>query len=77
MQYLCLFYGSDNSQYRNYCINKEDPNPPLQADKKFAPKAPCRSFCVQVAFLFQKHILLGCVNPYILLHPTGRNGVCE
>eukprot|EP01032_Pedospumella_encystans_P017707 gene17706-20171_t len=75
MQYLCLFYGSDNSQYRNYCINKEDPNPPLQADKKFAPKAPCRSFCVQVATV--------CANDPTFIHTCNRircppsEGSCE
>lgn len=49
MQYLCLFYGSDNRMYRNYCVYQEDVSSPLASDHKIAPRPPCRSFCVQIA----------------------------
>lgn len=48
MQYLCLFYGSDNSQYRNYCVFQEVVNAQGQQEKQVAARPPCRSFCVQV-----------------------------
>jgi hypothetical protein len=48
MQYLCLFYGSDSSQYRNYCVYQEDVSAPNPQDRIIAPRPPCRSFCVQV-----------------------------
>lgn len=48
MQYLCLFYGSDNPMYTNECVNQEDVKDPNPANHKVAPRPPCRSFCVQV-----------------------------
>ena len=49
MQYLCLFWGSDNQMYKNLCAWQEDVSSPNPADHIIAPKPPCRSFCVQVA----------------------------
>jgi hypothetical protein len=49
MQYLCLFYGSDNKMYTNNCINQEDVSDSNPVNHKVAPRPPCRSFCVQVA----------------------------
>lgn len=49
MQYLCLFWGSDNRMYTNYCVHKEDATSSDPALHKLAPKPPCRSFCVQIA----------------------------
>jgi hypothetical protein len=49
MQYLCLFYGSDNEMYTNQCINQEDVTSSNPKNHKVAPRPPCRSFCVQVA----------------------------
>lgn len=48
MQYLCLFYGSDNNQYRNYCVLQEDYSDPLPENHLKSARPPCRSFCVQV-----------------------------
>jgi len=49
MQYLCLFYGSDNEMYINQCINQEDVTDSNPVNHKVTPRPPCRSFCVQVA----------------------------
>ena len=49
MQYLCLFWGSDNRMYTNYCVHKEDATASDPNNHKLAPKPPCRSFCVQIA----------------------------
>ena len=51
MQYLCLFWGSDNLMYTNYCVYKEDVTNSDPSTHRIAPKPPCRSFCVQVADL--------------------------
>lgn len=51
MQYLCLFWGSQNSMYRNYCYWKEDVSNPDPTQHVIAPRPPCRSFCVQVSHL--------------------------
>ena len=51
MQYLCLFYGSDNTMYVNECVNQEDVKDPNPANHKVAPRPPCKSFCVQTAQL--------------------------
>jgi hypothetical protein len=48
MQYLCLFYGSDNEMYTNNCIYQENVTDPNRANHKVAPRAPCKGFCVQV-----------------------------
>jgi hypothetical protein len=48
MQYLCLFYGTDNAMYTNYCVYQERPDPVSQI-QLYAQRPPCRSFCVQVA----------------------------
>mmetsp|Transcript_13065 Transcript_13065/g.12660 ORF Transcript_13065/g.12660 Transcript_13065/m.12660 type:complete len:262 (-) Transcript_13065:1056-1841(-) len=49
MQYLCLFWGSDNPMYTNHCIFQEDVSAPNPALHRIAPRAPCKSFCVQIA----------------------------
>jgi len=49
MQYLCLYWGSDNEMYTNLCIYQEDVSSPNPVNHKVAPRPPCRSFCVQVA----------------------------
>ena len=49
MQYLCLFYGSNNDMYVNHCIFQEDVSSSNPLDHKVTPRPPCRSFCVQVA----------------------------
>lgn len=46
MQYLCLFYGSNNAMYTNNC--KDDLSSPDPNGYLFVPRPPCRSFCVQV-----------------------------
>lgn len=51
MQYLCLFYGSENDMYTNYCLYQEDVSDPNPSFHKVAPRPPCRSFCVQVCIL--------------------------
>jgi hypothetical protein len=51
MQYLCLFWGSQNSMYRNYCYWKEDVSNPDPTRHVIAPRPPCRSFCVQVIIM--------------------------
>lgn len=48
MQYLCLFYGSDNPMYTNYCVYQEDVTLANKEDHRLAPRPPCKSFCVQV-----------------------------
>ena len=49
MEYLCLYWGTDNSMYTNYCIYQEDVSDPNPANHKIAGRPPCRSFCTQVA----------------------------
>ena len=49
MQYLCLFWGSDNRMYRNLCVWFEDVTNEDINLHVIAPRPPCRSFCVQVA----------------------------
>jgi hypothetical protein len=49
MQYLCLFWGSDNEMYTNLCIFQESVSSPDPANHIITPRPPCRSFCVQVA----------------------------
>jgi hypothetical protein len=51
MQYLCLFWGSENLMYTNSCLYKEDTNNAIEELKRFAPRPPCRSFCVQVSLV--------------------------
>lgn len=46
-QYLCLFWGSHNYMYTNYC-EKQEFYSQLAKDEKKAPRKPCRSFCVQI-----------------------------
>ena len=47
MQYLCLFWGSNNYMYTNCCQYSESSSTPTF----HAPRAPCRSFCIQVTTL--------------------------
>jgi len=49
MQYVCLFYGSNNNMYENLCLYREEITDSQQANHKIAPRPPCRSFCVQIA----------------------------
>ena len=49
MQYLCATFGSDNRMYRNYCTFQEVVNSTFPDQNQVAIRAPCRSFCVQVA----------------------------
>lgn len=49
MQYLCLFYGSENDMYTNFCVYQEDVTDSNPVNHRIAPRPPCRSFCVQVA----------------------------
>jgi hypothetical protein len=46
MQYLCLFWGSNNDMYTNYCVFQETVTTTI---KVLAPRPPCKSFCVQIA----------------------------
>lgn len=64
MQYLCLFYGSNNNMYRNWCQFREDVTPASKAEYKIAPRYPCRSFCVQVATV--------CANDPLFLQLCGQ-----
>jgi hypothetical protein len=48
MQYLCLFWGSNNPMYTNCCIYSEDVTSVDPANQQIAPRPPCRSFCIQV-----------------------------
>lgn len=56
MQYLCLFWGSNNNMYRNSCVFQEDTHSADPKDHKLAQRPPCRSFCTQIA--------LYCANEY-------------
>ena len=49
MQYLCLFWGSDNLMYTNLCAWNESVKDPDPTKHILVPKPPCRSFCIQVA----------------------------
>lgn len=49
MQYLCLFWGSNNDQYTNFCVFQEDVTDANPQNHKVAPRPPCRSFCTQIA----------------------------
>ena len=49
MQYLCLFWGSDNRMYKNLCVYTEQTDDPDSENFVRAPRPPCRSFCTQVA----------------------------
>ena len=57
MQYLCLFYGSDNNMYRNYCLYVEDVSPTGPEGVLLTARPPCRSFCVQVNNIHNEIIL--------------------
>eukprot|EP01039_Chlorochromonas_danica_P002272 gene2272-2487_t len=48
MQYLCLFYGTNNEMYTNYCVYQETTDP-VSSIKTVTQRPPCHSFCVQVA----------------------------
>lgn len=49
MQYLCLFWGSNNNMYTNCCFYQEDVTDTDPANHIVSPRPPCRSFCVQIA----------------------------
>lgn len=67
MQYLCLFYGSDNNQYRNYCVLQEDYSDPLPANHLKSARPPCRSFCVQVGKFPHTAIVCRCLITLLVL----------
>lgn len=46
LQYLCLFWGSQNQMYRNYCYWQEVVD---KTNQLIAARPPCRSFCVQIS----------------------------
>jgi hypothetical protein len=48
MQYLCLFWGTENDMYTNLCFWKEETGDPDPTKHKVTGRPPCRSFCVQV-----------------------------
>jgi hypothetical protein len=48
MQYLCLFWGSQNDMYTNLCFWKEEFSSPDPTTHKLSARPPCRGFCVQV-----------------------------
>jgi hypothetical protein len=52
MQYLCLFWGSDNLMYTNCCILSEYVISTDASTKIISPRYPCHSFCVQVCSWF-------------------------
>ena len=62
LQYLCLFWSSDNSMYTNSCINFEDVSSPDPTQHLLAPRPPCRSFCVQVSVSYTNIKLLLCIT---------------
>ena len=49
MQYLCLFWGSNNTMYDNGCNALDEVNRPLKNKQINTQTPPCRSFCVQIA----------------------------
>lgn len=51
MQYLCLFWGTENDMYTNLCFWKEDTSNPDPTLHEATGRPPCRSFCVQVFLL--------------------------
>jgi hypothetical protein len=69
MQYLCLFWASDNTMYTNFCVYQEDVSNPDPQKHKIAPRPPCRSFCVQVAYI--------CANDPITFNQQCANVVCN
>jgi hypothetical protein len=46
MQYLCLFWATNNNMYTNYCVYKETVL--SNGQLSVAQRPPCRSFCIQV-----------------------------
>jgi hypothetical protein len=48
MQYLCLFWGTENDMYTNLCYWKEETQDPDPTKHEVTGRPPCRSFCVQV-----------------------------
>lgn len=49
MQYMCLFWGSNNTMYNNECSALDITNRPLLNKQIRTQTPPCRSFCVQIA----------------------------
>jgi hypothetical protein len=52
LQYLCLFWGSDNNMYTNCCRYSEVVTSLDPVNNIVAARPPCRSFCVQVILCF-------------------------
>ena len=77
LQYLCLFWGSDNNAYVNGCRAKEDSTSEDTQLHVTAPRPPCRSFCVQVAELCANdhHFLQLCYD--IVCPPTAEDCVAD
>jgi hypothetical protein len=57
MEYLCLFWGTQNDMYVNLCFWKEETQNPDPTKHKATRRPPCRSFCVQV---FDSHCSVSC-----------------
>jgi hypothetical protein len=49
MQYLCLFWGSNNTMYTNRCKSRDRSDLPVGNKQIHIQTPPCRSFCVQIA----------------------------
>lgn len=81
MQYLCLFWGSDNSMYTNFCIYQEDVSDPNPINHKLSPRQPCRSFCVQVNTNFRFYFSLSLQLPlsleYVIVRSQRTLSICR
>ena len=71
MQYLCLFWGSHNTMYRNYCYWQEVVD---STNQLFAPRPPCRSFCVQVKLNIYSFIIPSISIIYMYILNSYHNG---
>lgn len=58
MQYLCLFWGTENDMYTNLCFWREETQDPDPRKHKVTGRPPCRSFCVQVRTLMSLSVNL-------------------
>lgn len=72
MQYLCLFWGTENDMYRNLCFWKEQTSDPDPTKHESTGRPPCRSFCVQVC-LFISFL----IHEFISHLLVDRGGVCQ
>jgi len=65
MQYLCLFYGSNNDMYTNHCQDELSGVDP--ATHVYVPRPPCRSFCVQGMPCMMKEWMDGSICYHIII----------